>query len=117
MQSSFQNTGYNHAVQTQILGPSGVKIFAGEDLSTFQTIKQVEIAKGYNKSNQISGGDNNNSKNKDANTCSKQKKNILMNKLFRLINTENNLNHKKHKDLEIWKLQLNKQIYNKWNKK
>ena len=29
MHSSFQNTGYNHALQTQILGPSGLKIFAG----------------------------------------------------------------------------------------
>jgi hypothetical protein len=33
MHSSFQSTGYNHALQAQILGPSSLKIFAGEDLS------------------------------------------------------------------------------------
>lgn len=38
MHSSFQNTGYDHALQAQILGPSGLKIFAGEDLSTDKTI-------------------------------------------------------------------------------
>lgn len=31
--TSFQTTQYNHAQQTQILGQSGLKIFAGEDLS------------------------------------------------------------------------------------
>lgn len=62
MQSSFQSTGYNHSLQTQILGPSGLKIFAGEDLSKYQAIQQVVIEKECNKSNLIYGGVNNKNK-------------------------------------------------------
>lgn len=38
MTNSFQSSTYNHSLQTQILGPSGLKVFAGEDLSTYKPI-------------------------------------------------------------------------------
>lgn len=31
--TTFQATGYSHAQQTQIMGTSGLKILAGEDLT------------------------------------------------------------------------------------
>ena len=56
MHSSFQNTGYNHTLQTQILGPSGLKIFAGEDLSKYALTQQVATAGECSKSNRTFGG-------------------------------------------------------------
>ncbi len=65
MHSSFQSSTYNHALQTQILGPSSLKIFAGEDLSTILLMKRVEIVRGYNRFNQTYGGDSNRSRGRD----------------------------------------------------
>lgn len=65
MQSSFQSTGYNHALQTQILGPSGLKIFAGEDLSKFIVMQLAVTEEECNKFSRIFGGDNSKSKNKE----------------------------------------------------
>ena len=33
MQPSFQSSTYSHSLQAQVLGPSGLKVFDGEDLS------------------------------------------------------------------------------------
>ena len=56
MHTSFQSTGYKHSLQTQILGPSNLKIFNGEDLSTSSLIQQVEIESAFSNCNQICGG-------------------------------------------------------------
>lgn len=58
MHTSFQSTGYKHSLQTQILGPSNLKILNGEDLSTFHFIQRVEIESAYSNCNPICGGVN-----------------------------------------------------------
>jgi len=63
MHSSFQGTTYNHALQAQILGPSSLKIFGGEDLSKKSSMKRVAIVRDSNKFSLIFGGDNKNKKN------------------------------------------------------
>jgi len=63
MHSSFQSTTYNHSLQGQILGPSSLKIFAGEDLSKDFSTKPVAIARDSNKSSQIFGGGSKSKKN------------------------------------------------------
>jgi hypothetical protein len=62
MHSSFQNTGYNHTLQTQILGPSGLKIFAGEDLSKYALTQQAATAEECNRSSRTFGGGSNRSR-------------------------------------------------------
>lgn len=59
MHTSFQSTGYKHSLQTQILGPSNLKIFNGEDLSTSHFIQQVEIESAFSNCNPTCGGVNN----------------------------------------------------------
>lgn len=58
MHTSFQSTGYKHSLQTQILGPSNLKILNGEDLSTFHFIQRVEIESDCSNCNQTCGGVN-----------------------------------------------------------
>lgn len=45
--SSFQATGYNHAQQTQIIGTSGLKIFAGEDLTAGDRKRLQQLQSDY----------------------------------------------------------------------
>lgn len=56
MHTSFQSTGYKHSLQTQILGPSNLKILNGEDLSTFPFTQRVEIVSVYSNYNPTCGG-------------------------------------------------------------
>ena len=56
--TSFQTNHYNHLQQTQIQGQSGLKIFAGEDLSNNVLIQRMEIGRDYSKCNQMHGGNN-----------------------------------------------------------
>lgn len=58
MHTSFQSTGYKHSLQTQILGPSNLKILNGEDLSTFHFIQRVEIESACSNCNRTCGGVN-----------------------------------------------------------
>jgi len=117
MHSSFQNTTYNHALQAQIHGPSGLKVFGGEDLSKFIMIQQVETEKDCSNYSQICGGNNKNKKNKGVKFSRIMKKKYLINRLFKLTNIESNLNKKKISVLEIWKLHINKPIYSNYNKR
>ena len=43
--TSFQTNHYNHLQQTQIQGQSGLKILAGEDLSTLAIIRSLRRQK------------------------------------------------------------------------
>jgi hypothetical protein len=58
MHTSFQSTGYKHSLQTQILGPSNLKILNGEELSTFLFIQRVEIESAFSNCNRTCGGVN-----------------------------------------------------------
>jgi hypothetical protein len=98
MHQSFQTSAYNHAEQHQTLGPSGLKIFNGEDLSILKTIKPAAIANDFNSYNQISGGDNNNNKNKIDSNNNKIKKKPSTNKHCKLQNIEGNLKKRNKKD-------------------
>jgi hypothetical protein len=58
MQPSFQSSTYTHAFQAQIHGPSGLKVFDGEDLSIQKLIKRVAIANESSNYNLTFGGGN-----------------------------------------------------------
>lgn len=88
MQSSFQSTTYNHSLQTQILGPSGLKIFAGEDLSNFHLTKPAETGNDSNKSSRKCGGNNKKRKNKEKHSSRNHRRNLLTNKLCKSMNIE-----------------------------
>lgn len=56
MHPSFQSATYTHSFQSQIHGPSNLKIFDGEDLSTIASMQLVEIVRGSSSFNPTSGG-------------------------------------------------------------
>lgn len=56
MHPSFQSNTYTHSFQSQIHGPSNLKIFDGEDLSIIASIQPVEIVRESSSCNLISGG-------------------------------------------------------------
>lgn len=47
--TTFQATGYSHAQQTQIMGTSGLKILAGEDLTAGdrKKLQQLQASSWY----------------------------------------------------------------------
>lgn len=98
MQPSFQSSTYNHSLQTQILGPSSLKIFAGEDLSIYCITQLVETANDYSKYNQISGGNNKKKKNRKDKEWNKPKKSSSTNRPCKSTSIENNSNNKNKKD-------------------
>ena len=57
MHPTFQSNTYTHSFQSQIHGPSNLKIFDGEDLSIIASIQPAAIAREYSNCNLISGGD------------------------------------------------------------
>ena len=64
MHPSFQSATYTHSFQSQIHGPSNLKIFDGEDLSITASIQPVAIARGSSSCNLISGGGSKKRKNR-----------------------------------------------------
>jgi hypothetical protein len=98
MHQSFQTTTYNHAQQHQKLGPSGLKIFNGEDLSTLSSTQLAAIVRDCNNYNPIFGGNNNNNKDKIDSNNNKTKKNSSTNKHYRSPNIVDNSKRKNKKD-------------------
>lgn len=64
--TSFQTNQYNHAHQTQIQGQSGLKIFAGEDLSNYNYMQPMVIVRDCSKCNPMFGGGNKWRRNRNA---------------------------------------------------
>lgn len=96
--TGFQTSNYSHAQQTQILGTSGLKIFAGEDLSTLFLMQHMAIENGYNNCSPMPGGSSRWRKTKDAKTMRNCRKLCTMHKLWKSMSIENNWNNKKLPD-------------------
>ena len=56
MHSSFQSSTYTHAFQAQTHGPSGLKVLAGEDLSTMAVTQRAATADASSNCSRTSGG-------------------------------------------------------------
>lgn len=59
MHPSFQSSTYSHSFQAQIHGPSGLKVLAGEDLSTPYLIQPTETEDASSSYSQTFGGASN----------------------------------------------------------
>jgi len=98
MHPSFQGSTYSHAFQANIHGPSNLKIFDGEDLSTNNDMQQAETASDSNRFNQTFGGVSSKTKRKEENKCSRQRGRVLTLKLFKLTSIEDSFNSRNRSD-------------------
>lgn len=116
MNSSFQSTTYNHTYQTQILGPSGLKIFAGEDLSTFYAMQRVETGRGCSKSSRRCGGSSKKKRNRGGNKWRRRKRNHLMSRPCRLTSIEDSSNSRSSNVSGTWRSPTSRLTSSRWNR-
>ena len=95
--TSFQTNHYNYAHQANIQGTSGLKIFAGEDLSNYDVTQHLEIGADSNKCSPITGGDSKWNKRRGEKTWTKCRKTISIARHSKPTNTVANLNNKKRR--------------------
>lgn len=112
MHPSFQSSTYTHNFQSQIHGPSNLKIFDGEDLSTIASIQQVEIVRGSSSCNPISGGGSKRRRNRGDRGWTDWKRSSLISRPSRSTSIASSSRKRNKSDWEIWKLRTSRQICN-----
>ena len=108
--TSFQTNHYSYAHQANIQGTSGLKIFAGEDLSNHHSMQHLGTGADSSKCNLTTGGGSKWKKRRERKTWKKCKRITLITKHDKSPNIDANSNNKKRRGLEIWKLHTDKQI-------
>lgn len=112
MHPSFQSSTYAHSFQSQIHGPSNLKIFNGEDLSTIWSIQQVAIVRGSSSCNPISGGGSRKRRNREDRGWTDWKRSSLTSRQSRSMSIANSSRKRNKKDWETWKSRTNRPICN-----
>ena len=117
MHPSFQSTTYTHAFQTQIHGPSNLKVFAGEDLSTSISTQPAATANASNNCSPRCGGNNNRMTVKVTKERRRLRRKPSISRLSRSTSTANSSKKRRVKDSETWKSHINRPTLNNWKKK
>lgn len=110
MHPSFQSSSYTHSFQSQIHGPSNLKIFDGEDLSIIASIQPVEIVRGSSSCNLISGGDSKKRRNRGDKGWTDWKRKRSISRPSRSTSIASSLRKRNKKGWGIWKSHINRPI-------
>ena len=117
MHPSFQSSTYTHAFQTQIHGPSNLKIFAGEDLSTSHNTQPAATENASNSCSPICGGNSSRNSANAARRCSNSRRRPSTSRRSKSTSTADSSKKKRPNDSETWKWPTNRQTLNSWKKK
>ncbi len=117
MHPSFQSSTYTHSFQSQIHGPSGLKVFDGEDLSNYISIQPVEIEKDYSSCSQTSGGGSRRRRSKGGRRWSSWRRIHSTSRQSKSTSIGNSWRRKSKSALEIWKSPTSKPICSNYKKR
>jgi len=117
MHPSFQSSTYTHAFQTQTHGPSNLKIFAGEDLSTPLNTQPAATGSASNSCSPKCGGSSSRNSANVARRCSSSRRRPSTSRLCKSTSTADSSKKRRPNDSEIWNSPTNRQTLSSWKKK